>query len=140
MKIRFLIPLLFSFVLFLSCSQDNENYFDNDVQNLSQTNTPGGQEGSTCACQMDWQAPTKSSAPGYNEILVTYDSSLGDDEKHCIRYEYMECNFKGWLFLNADPSSDPTTESWLVAIGKPNGDVLNDICNDPMTNAPECDD
>ena len=92
-------------------------------------------------CRQGYVFPVNYGGPAYTQIDVTFSNSLTTDELYCLKFKYFECWYKGYLFRTlVQPDNDPYTETWLVQNGKPEGDLLNDICNDPLTSSSNCDD
>lgn len=144
MKTKSLLPILFAFLILVNCSSEEEIEPTNnsDVLYLSSENLnqSGQTESFGCICDINYTYPTQTNSSLWREIRVIWDNSLTEGEKHCIRYQYFECDWKNKSYMNVIQSPDPGDDHWLVWLGKPGNDILNDICNDPMTSSPECQD
>ena len=77
----------------------------------------------------------------FRQVLVTFDANATEDEIHCFKFKLFECLYKNRLYEDGtNVPLDPNSEYWYVLLGKPDGDLLNDICNDPLTSgSSDCD-
>lgn len=145
MKTRIFSLILIAMIA-ISCSTEEQNINMDPATNLElskQTQKNGETEFGSCpSCDLLYDFPRSEDKVGFSLIKVEFDSSLSLGEIHCLKFEYFECYYKGHLYVHKTQSEplNQWKEDWLVRNGKPNNDVLNDICNDPMTSSPQCDD
>ena len=142
MKLKLIFPLLFAAIIFVGCSSEEQINISNDeAQELIETpNVPLSRNDDPCTCDPTYVYPEKMPSIMYKAIPIEWAPGVTEEQKHCIRQRYFDCDYAGKAFWSTFQTTDPSDEHWVVLIGKPSGDLLNDVCEDPLTNSTQCDD
>ena len=128
-------------LLFINCSAEDlvstENLSDNGKWSSGQVlNT----RSSYTSCNENIEFPTRSPGPEYTPLSVIFNSKLSLTEIHCVKVEYFAFLFDQSLYMSSEqPDDGPYQELWLVKKGLPEGDIISDLENNPLTTSFVCD-
>ena len=145
MKLKFFSLLVFAAVLFACSSEETAVEIQQNNLEIKDSNEPfnpmyGGGGREECPCDPNFTPDIKTPTPFQRVIQVVYDSSYTLEEIECVRYYYFKCVPSMPLSLHMIQTPDPYDEAWVVDRGKPEADVLNELCNDPLVQSAQCDD
>ena len=146
MKLRIFSLIALAMLLF-ACSSEETAEIQTEqaaqIENSSETPTGPSYMPILCpVCDDDYIFPELLNAGiMYRQVLVTFDANATAEEIHCFKYKLFNCWYKDRLFEDAGNAPNvPNSEYWFIELGKPEGDLLNDICNDPLSSgSSDCD-
>ena len=150
------LTLLFIALFVISCTDQLSNEDVNPQIELTETGSArgivGGGDVFTTACDPDFEFPTiANGTPGFNSVIVRYDSTLTEEEVHCARYDFFQTYPR--LRMGELQSNDIHVDNWQI-FNKPmfpevfpnrlrvggKVEVETAICVDPRTESEDCED
>ena len=142
MKLKFFSLLIFAALLFACSSEESIEIQPQQVVDLENSQEPTGPSYSPLCpeCDENYIFPELfSGGLMFRRIEVTFDASATPEEIHCFKFRLFECLYKNKVYEDSGPPPiNPLSEYWWISLGKPGGDILNDICNDPLATNEQC--